>query len=145
MIKDLNKFLSYTKPVNDCLVWTRCLNTDGYPRAVVDGCNNTKVHRVVYELYNNVDATGKVIRHTCDNPQCINPKHLLIGTHKDNMQDRELRGRHGKAKITHKEVLAIRELAKLNKFTQVELGSMFNLNPRTISSLVLGRHWRHVA
>ena len=145
MKKDLQTILKYTKSNGDCQEWTRCLNTDGYPRAVIDGNNNTKVHRVVYELSTGLCADGLVIRHTCDNPKCINPKHLMIGTPADNMKDRDTKGRHGLAKITSKEVIAIRELAKLNKFTQTELGDMFNLNPRTISSLVLGRHWRHVA
>lgn len=145
MIKDLNVILSNTINLNGCFIWTRCLNTDGYPRALMEGDANTKVHRVVYELHNKTSATGLVVRHTCDNPKCINPEHLVLGTSAENMKDRDLRGRHGKAKITVKEVIAIRDLAKSGKFTNVELGSMFNLNPRTISSLVLGRHWRHVA
>ncbi len=143
MKRDLNKILSYTVPENDCLVWTRCLNTDGYPRAVVDGNFNGKVHRVVYELATGEDITGLVIRHTCDNPRCINPVHLVKGTLVDNVNDRTERNR-ANAKVTPDQVRAIRELYKTGKFTQEKIGFMFNLNPRTISSIVLGRHWRHV-
>jgi len=144
MKRDLNKILSYTVQEKDCLVWTRCFNTDGYPRAAIDGHFNGKVHRIVYELVTGEDITGLVVRHTCDNPRCINPDHLLKGTPIDNVNDRDSRQRNGWAKITHDEVRAIRELYKTGKFTQAKLGNMFNLSPSTISSLVRGRHWRHV-
>jgi len=97
--KDLTTILKHTEECNGCMVWTRALNTDGYPRALIEGNSNAKVHRVVYELANDKDISGYVVRHTCDDPKCINPNHLIIGTPTDNVRDRCERGR------THHQVL----------------------------------------
>lgn len=93
MKRDLTTIMSNTiKTDTECLVWTRCLNSDGYPRAVIDGNNNTKVHRVVFELVNGF--LPETVMHTCDNPQCINPDHLVAGTPSKNSLDRHIKGRN---------------------------------------------------
>lgn len=87
----LSEILSHTIKVGNCLEWQRCFNSDGYPRAVIDGDSNTKVHRKVFELVNGFKPP--VVRHTCDNIKCINPDHLLPGTPSENTKDRDTRGR----------------------------------------------------
>lgn len=144
MIKDLHFFLKHTKPNGDCLEWTRCYNTDGYPRTVWNNSSNGKVHRIVWELANNESATSKVVRHLCNNPRCINPNHLSIGTTTDNMLDRDLAGRHGASKITPKDVNTICLLYSTKKYTQKEIGILFGINSRTVSSVIKGTHWKHV-
>ena len=77
-----------------------------------------RLHRVVYCLENKVpleSIKGLSVRHTCDNPRCIEPTHLILGTHKDNMEDKVLRGRTPKTqpnqhKITDAQVLEIRDV-----------------------------------
>lgn len=86
---------NWTTPNGTCLEWTRCFNTDGYPRATINYDNNVKVHRMIWERVNEASAAGLVVRHTCDNPKCINPAHLLIGTVADNVADMDQRGRRG--------------------------------------------------
>lgn len=85
------RWLDHTVPENGCLIWTRCFNSDGYPRAGVKGNSNVKVHREVFFECNGYYPP--VVRHLCDNIRCINPQHLLGGTHEDNMKDRKERGR----------------------------------------------------
>lgn len=86
------KYLEYTiQTENGCLEWTRCFNTDGYPRAGVKGNTNLKVHREVFYECNGYYPD--VVRHTCDNKKCINPDHLVGGTSLDNVQDRNERKR----------------------------------------------------
>ncbi len=85
----VERILSFTTPVGDCLEWTRCLNTDGYPRLYP----NIKVHRLLYKLLHGVDIEGLVVRHTCDNPKCLKPEHLVEGTALENVQDRVKRDR----------------------------------------------------
>jgi len=143
MKKDLNKILSFTdKDENGCLIWNRCLNSDGYPRALIDKNENTKVHRVVYELFNKEELGKYVVRHSCDNPKCINPEHLLKGTPLENIQDKNLRSGNGMAKLTKDQVKAIRSL--LNDFSRKQLAEMFGVDSRTISSIILFKHWKHV-
>lgn len=144
MLKDLNVILSHTTANGDCLEWTRCLNTDGYPRAVFDNNFNGKVHRVVYELTSGENITGKVVRHSCDNPKCLNPKHLLIGTPTDNMLDRDKRDRHGAAKLNHEAVHLIRKLHEDNTYNATTLARMFKVSYSTMNSLLNRRHWKHV-
>lgn len=144
MNRDLNYFLASTKTVGECMEWTKCFNTDGYPRTAWQGNSNGKVHRIVYELAKEKSASGLVVRHTCDNPKCINPDHLLLGTATDNMADRTERSRHGQAKIQPKDVVTICELYNTDRYTQVELGKMFSISARTISSIIRGHHWKSI-
>ena len=60
-----------------------------------------KISRLVYAFYKEKIKEGNVILHTCDNPRCINPNHLIQGTHQDNMQDKKLKGR-SKNENSHK-------------------------------------------
>lgn len=79
------------------------LNTDGYG-LIQTGSNkeNKKhylAHRVSYQIYNNDDInSNNIICHCCDNPACINPKHLFKGTHEDNVADRQNKNRQAKGK-----------------------------------------------
>lgn len=142
-MKDLNYYLSFTVTnENGCMEWQRCLNSDGYPRAAIRGNSNGKVHREVYALHTQEDIAGKVIRHTCDNPRCINPDHLISGTPADNVRDMDSRQRRGHSKLTHDQVRAIRAIG--DKLTRKEIARMFGVDSRTISSIILRRHWKHV-
>lgn len=60
-----------------------------------------KAHRVSYALANGTLPKASVVRHTCDNPPCVNPAHLLAGTQKENMADRKARKRHSYYFQTH--------------------------------------------
>jgi hypothetical protein len=145
MKKDLNTILKYTvKNSSDCLIWTRCFNSDGYHRAVFDGYSNGKVHRVVCELTTGLDLTGKVVRHTCDNPKCINPEHLVPGNSIENIKDRNERSSNGRAKLSKLEVVAARDLYSTGKYLVKDLAHMFKVNIRTMSSLLNRTHWKHV-
>lgn len=142
----LENFLKHTQSSGDCLIWIRCFNTDGYPRASWKGNSNGKVHRIVYSLVHPLeDITGKVIRHTCDNPKCINPDHLLSGTNADNMKDRDSRFRHGAAKITPAQVLEIRDMFKQNpKLKSPVVAAQYGISHKTVLSIKHGKHWKHL-
>ena len=84
--------------------------------------------------------------HSCDNPRCVNPNHLFLGTQKDNVHDcmdkgRLARGeRSGMAKLTDAAVRAIR----LSSLTQVELGKKYGVGQAQISEVIRRNAWRHV-
>lgn len=110
-------------------------DASGYPRHNVNGVN-TKICRTVYEQYYGRIAEGLVVRHKCDNPKCINPNHLELGTRKDNAHDRDTRGRN-KSFLTKEIVLKIRADARPYKYITQEYG----VAPSTISNIKKGFRW----
>ena len=96
---------------NGCLVWQRGRNSYGY--GIVYDKGNSKqfaAHRVMMQLELETDIAGHHVLHTCDNPSCINPNHLKLGSHKDNMADKKEKGRqckgfdHGSCVVTPEQV-----------------------------------------
>lgn len=75
-----------------CLLWNSNKGSDGYGRFRI-GTKYWGAHRLAYLIGNGPFDSSLVIRHMCDNPQCCNPKHLIPGTHADNMRDKLVRGR----------------------------------------------------
>jgi hypothetical protein len=92
-----------------------------------------------------------VVRHKCDTPECVNPDHLTIGSHADNVRDRIERDRsvyvrgdaNGKSKLTEPTVREIKRL--LGKETGVAIAKRYGLSPCTVADIKHGRTWRHVA
>jgi hypothetical protein len=80
----------------------RGADSQGYGMVRIDGNRKMyKIHRLVAEKVYGVIPKGKVIMHTCDNPSCVNPSHLRVGTYKENTQDMWSKGRHRRAGNTH--------------------------------------------
>lgn len=79
-----------------CWEWTGYLTGNRYAGMRYE--NETKAHRVSYIVFNGPITKKDVIRHTCDNPICVNPEHLLIGTQQDNINDMDNRGRRNPPK-----------------------------------------------
>jgi hypothetical protein len=106
---------------NECWQWAGdCTGHGGYGRFYVNGRKHRRAHRVAYELSKGEIPSGLVVRHTCDNPPCRNPQHLVVGTVTDNNRDTVERGRHnapclkffgqsnGRTKLSDETVEAIR-------------------------------------
>lgn len=102
------------------------------------------LHRVSYEVFNGHIPEGFLIRHTCDNPRCIHPDHLILGTNADNVRDRDSRNRtalgedHGKSKLKETDVRNIRKLAHLSSR---ELGRKYAVSHKAILSIRSGETW----
>lgn len=131
----LADLLEQTVRENDCMLWTRCLNTDGYPHMF----GNVKVHRLVHKLSYKENIDGKVIRHTCDNIRCLNPEHLISGTPVDNVKDMDERGRRYKV-ITKDIVVKVKAMLKLNLLTQKEIAKAVNIDLRRVSDINCGKY-----
>lgn len=128
-----------------CIRFTGGLNSSGYGNLWVDG-KTVGAHRVAYELANGPIPKGSVLRHTCDNRYCVNPKHLVLGTHRDNMEDMTKRGRQAKGSqistcvLTEDDVRFIRSSEK----SGVELAQILGISPVTISRIKRRLTWQHV-
>lgn len=83
------------KTKDDCWEWEASFDGKGYGQFNIDG-RTYRSHRVAWELLNGKIPNGLELCHHCDNPKCVNPNHLFLGTHKDNMHDMKLKGRNKK-------------------------------------------------
>jgi len=91
--------------------------------------------------------------HSCDNPPCVNPAHLSIGTHQENVAQRDARGRrkpllgekHGSAKLTDTEVIDIRKRYATGLITQRALAEEYGVTKSRISLIVNRKSWAHLA
>uniref|UniRef100_C6BBU3 Putative bacteriophage-related protein n=1 Tax=Ralstonia pickettii (strain 12D) TaxID=428406 RepID=C6BBU3_RALP1 len=98
------------------------------------------------------DIDGQFVRHKCDNPACVNPDHLELGTHQDNMRDmvernRQARGeRKGRVKLTEQQVLWVRKVYApfSQEFSTVKLARMLGVSPAHIWRIVRGKLWTHI-
>jgi len=86
------RFEAHVDKSGDCWKWTGPLSDGGYGKF---SCGQVKrrAHRVAYEMYVGPIPDGMHVLHRCDNPPCVNPTHLFLGTHLDNMRDMEAKGR----------------------------------------------------
>lgn len=132
-----------------CWVWRGSLHYKGYGQ-FRDG-HMVKAHVFSYELhYGTIPADGnhygrKFVLHHCDNPSCVRPSHLFLGTHQDNMDDMMQKGRRGtpsSAKLTRSKVRSIREMYDSGKYSQIELGKLFGVDRNTIGSIVRMKTWK---
>lgn len=126
-----------------CIEYTGIKFPSGYGRVQFKK-KTWYAHRLSYTLYKGEITKGLHVCHKCDNPCCINPEHLFLGTVKDNMQDRDAKGRgaikpgmeNPNAHIPWETVLAIRETRKKG-FTNRELAVMFGVSQQHVSSICL--------
>lgn len=121
---------------------TKCVKRGGYLQVYADG-KRQLAHRMAYCVANAldiVDIKGVVVRHTCDNPRCINPAHLMLGTQIDNIQDMLDRNRHTH-KLKPQDIKYIREHYKpyCKQFSGAALGRKFNTSQQHISDIVNGK------
>ena len=91
--------------VTDCWEWTHSVNNIGYGMFRFSSSGMRTAHRVSYELFNGPIPKGLAVCHSCDNPICVNPEHLWVGTLKQNAQDMVAKGRCARAMLGYKHKL----------------------------------------
>jgi hypothetical protein len=135
---------------DDCWLWTLGKDGKGYGGIGIQG-RSLRCHKIAYLLVKGDIPAGLQVRHECDNPPCCNPAHLILGTHKQNMEDMAARGRvgtlHGdrnpKAKLTAEQVqelLVLRQLGALQR----ELAARFNISQPVVKKIIHGDAYKNV-
>ena len=115
----------------DCWEWTAYRDRDGYGQFKING-RDMLAHRAVMVISGH-DVGESTVCHTCDNPSCVNPDHLYLGTPASNSADMVSKGRsltgesHPRCKLTESDVLKIRGMEGLNSGCRI--AQMFGLSP----------------
>jgi hypothetical protein len=141
------QFWNHVQKTDGCWLWTGAINGRGYGTFSA----NQRVQnasRVSWLLRHGTIPKDASVCHTCDVPTCVNPDHLFIGTHKDNMQDAAIKGRFGSragmanahSKLTDDDVRQIRASAKRH----TEIASEFGICIASVSFIRTRKTWKHI-
>lgn len=144
--------IGYRLTESGCHEWPQSRNPKGYGHFWAGKERGLQAaHRYAWEMANGTPIPpGMEVRHRCDNPPCINPEHLEIGTHTQNIHDSLARSRntygdrHPKARLTADQVTQIRRLRAEAALSFAQLARDFNVAPSTIVQVVKRKTWRHV-
>lgn len=127
----------------DCHLWLGRINSDGYGTWGSD-----LAHRVVFRHYNGDIPKGMVIRHNCDNPPCVNPAHLLLGTQKENVRDCISRGRRSENRglNKHHRKLSVEDVPDITSLygegnSYSSIARKYGVSYPTIRKVIDGTHW----
>lgn len=122
---------------SECWEWKKGKTSGGYGVSTLDG-QKQYAHRIAWKLIYDTIPNGMCILHRCDNPDCVNPSHLFLGTQADNMHDMIAKGRKVWAsKLMAAQVLAIRE----SPLPQKELAETYGVDQSTISRIKHRKDW----
>jgi hypothetical protein len=126
----------------DCIEWSGALNSGGYPVTWHNGMI-AYAHRVVVNAQPN-----EVVMHLCDNPKCVNPQHLKIGTHAENSADMVRKKRQavgercGGSKLKETQVLEIRSLQ--GKLSSRKVAALYNISKTNVLDIWRRHIWEHI-
>lgn len=133
-----------------CWPWNGPLNEDGYGWFRI-GKRRYAAHRASYELHHGPIPKGKEVCHSCDNRRCVNPAHLWLGTHQENIFDMHKKNRHRgakgeknrHAKLTASQVIEIRRQFAVGK-RRYELAREYKTSWSAIDAIVRRESWKHI-
>lgn len=129
-----------------CWVWKAGTISDGYGKINIDSSRKLGLaHRISYGLVYGPYDESLLVLHRCDNPPCVNPSHLFLGTPSDNSRDMITKGRQkpGGAKLRAEDVRQIRQSVAAGE-TQRSVAKRFGVHPYSIGRIVHRITWSHV-
>lgn len=133
----------------ECWFWQGARNTKGYG-AMNFRCKTWSAHRLAWALTNGAAPSTQHVCHRCDNPSCVNPAHLFLGTNTENVGDRDSKNRQARGvkiwstKLNGKAATKIRRLLAAGRSIS-DAASEFNVNRKTIRQIRDRKTWRYVA
>lgn len=160
--KTINRFWSKVekKEGDSCWEWIGCKDAHGYGEFPTKfRKKHTRGHQMSWIIHFGEIPDGLGVLHRCDNPSCVNPKHLFLGTQADNNRDMNEKGRrrsrflygenhpqHGTNskfhKLTEDQVKEIRRLKLTGEYTLREIAEMFGVTHGVINNICQGRKWK---
>jgi len=134
LLREQIEYESIPEPNSGCWLWTGPVINRGYGRI-----NRKLAHRAAYEAFRGPIPKGQCVCHKCDNPICVNPDHLFIGTQKDNMMDKARKGRGNNTKITADTAREVRN----NTGTYREISKKFGVSIGMVHYIKRMKYWTH--
>lgn len=131
-----------------CWEWTESFDGNGRGGMTIEGTRKL-AHILSYSLHKGEVPKGLCVCHKCDNPLCVNPNHLFLGTQIDNLKDMREKGRHvfgtrnGTSKLNDLSVIIARE-ARLKGYYISNIARYFKVNESVMSKAIRGITWGHV-
>lgn len=144
------------EPNTGCWIWTGERSPYGYGllslKTEKNKYKSIKAHRFSYETYKGKIPPNYLVCHKCDNPPCVNPEHLFIGTYLDNNRDKIKKNRHNMPKgsahnraiLTENDVLKIRSEYKKTYGFCSKMAKIYCVDRDTIWNVVNNRTWKHI-
>ncbi len=151
-LRRIAKRIKTTTDTDDCWEHSYAPDKNGYATIYIN-YQKYRLSRFIYEYHYQEDIPkNMLICHSCDNPKCVNPKHLFIGSHKDNMKDmvnknRQAKGENqGTSKLTTIEVETILLDCLNNKFNNMsEVSRCYKVSVQQITRILEGESWNHIS
>lgn len=152
----MERFWAKVRKGEGCWEWTAYKMRNGYGTIARDGgrlAGKDFAHRVSWVLHNGPIPDGMYVCHRCDNPGCVRPDHLFLGTPKENQDDMRRKGRHyypgapgernNKAKLTEEVVRRVHAMGVAG-MTQAQIAAVVGITQANVGCILLGKTWKHL-
>lgn len=150
-ISNIERFWSKVETSDNCWLWLGNKDKDGYGLFYKDS-HRHRAPAVAYEWAYGPVPEGMWVLHRCDNPTCVKPSHLFLGTCIENVADRVKKGRGaygerngGGVKMSDEKVVTMRAQYATGAFTFVHLGKLYGVSQHTARRICKRQNWKHVA
>lgn len=145
------RFWSSLDTSGECWNFTGTVSAHGYGQMSLGTfTRRMSAHRLAYLLSRGPIPEGQCVCHRCDNRRCCRPSHLFAAPHRENIRDRDVKGRqavgeqNGKTKLSADQVKTIRQQVGLGMISQSAISRKYGVSTQCVSNIVLGNRWKYL-
>lgn len=152
LLTDIEKFWFQVNKTESCWNWKASKDGGGYGICVTHKYGRDKAHRISYKEFYGRIPEGMFVCHTCDNPACVNPQHLFLGTNQDNINDKVIKNRqsrlygkaNGRATMSKESVIALRDDYSSGKYSYRDLVIKYGIKQTQVARIIKRESWSWV-